>query len=246
MRPIAPRPTRSPLPASAVRVDLGGTVAELHTPDARWFAALKERFEGFFTEAPANLVIRHQPNGAGRPVEDLPSGVEVQLNAGARTEFVDGVLRARLPEFAAPALVAHGALLTDGTLGFLCCGPSGAGKSTLAALLPKRTLCDELALVRASGDGFEAISLPYWTARPGRVSLAGVFLLEHAPEHRRWPLAPGEAARAIRSNICWPTHRPAALLSAFATLADLVAAVPVWRLGFARDPGVWRTIAEIT
>ena len=27
-------------------------------------------------------------------------------------------------------------------------------------------------------------------------------------------------------------------------LAGLVAAVPVWRLGFARDPGVWRTIAE--
>ena len=244
MRAITSRPARSSIPASTVRVDLGDTVAELHTPDAHWLATLKERFQGFFTEAPPDLVLRHRPDGPGPPVEYLPSGVEVRLNSGARTEFVDGVLRTRLPELAAPALVAHGALLTDGARGFLCCGPPGAGKSTLAALLPERALCDELALVRAAGCGFEGISLPYWIARPGRVSLAGVFLLEHAPEHRRQRLAPAAAARALRSNICWPTHEPAALRGAFATLAGLVAAVPVWRLGFAQDPGVWRTIAE--
>ena len=230
--------------ASRLRVDLGETVAELHTPDAHWLAALKERFRGFLTEAPPHLVLRHRPDGPGPPVEYLPSGIEVRLNAGAGTEFVDGVLRPHLPELSAPALVAHGALLTDGARGFLCCGPPGAGKSTLAALLPERALCDELALVRAAGGGFEAISLPYWVARPGRVPLAGVFLLEHAPEHRRQRLAPAAAARALRSNICWPTHEPAALRRTFATMAELVSAVPVWRLGFAQDPGVWRTIAE--
>jgi len=234
------------IPATRMRVDLGKTVAELHTPDAQWLATLKERFRGFLTEAPPHLVLRHQPDRVGPPVEHLPSRAEIRLNAGARTEFVDGILRTELPELAAPALVAHGALLTGGARGYLCCGPSGAGKSTLAALLPEHALCDELALVQAVGDGFEGISLPYWVARPGRVSLAGVFLLEHAPEHRRQRLAPAAAARALRSNVYWPTRHPTALRGAFATLTGLVTAVPVWRLGFARDPGVWRTIAEAT
>lgn len=225
-----------------MRVDLGETVAELHTPDAQWLTTLRERFRGFFTEASPHLVLRHRPDQAGPPVEHLPSGIEIQLNGGARTDFVDGVLRARLPELAAPALVAHGALLSDGARGFLCCGPSGAGKSTLAALLPERALCDELALVRASHGGFEGISLPYWVARPGRVPLSAVFLLEHAPDHHRQRLAPAAATRALRSSVYWPTYRPTALREAFATLADLVAAVPVWQLGFARDPDVWQTI----
>jgi hypothetical protein len=226
-----------------MRVDLGEAVAEMRSPDAHWLAALKYRFQGFLTEAPPNLVLRHTPDRAGPPEEHLASGVEVRLNAGARIEFVDGVLRTRLPELAAPALVAHGTLLTDGDRGFLCCGPPGAGKSTLAALLPERALCDELALVRAVNSGFEGVSLPYWIARPGHVPLAGVFLLERAPEHRRQRLAAAAAARALKSDLCWPTNEPAALRRAFATLADLVAAVPVWRLGFAKDPGVWQTIA---
>jgi hypothetical protein len=244
MRALTSRPAGSSPPAFSVRVDLGEAVAELCTPDAHWHAELKERFRGFLTETPPTVVLRHRPDGAGPPVEYLPSGAEVRLNAGARTDYVDGVLRTRLPELAAPALVAHGALLTDGAGGFLCCGSSGAGKSALAALLPDRALCDELALVRAGGTAFEGISLPYWVARPGCVPMAGVFLLEHASEHRRQRLAPSEALRALRPHVCWPTSRPAALRGAFATLADLVAAVPVWRLEFALDPGVWRTIAE--
>jgi len=231
-------------PATRLRVGLGDTVAELHTPDALWLTTLKERFQGFFTEAPPHLVLRHQPDRAGPPVEHLTSCTEVRLNAGARAELVDGVLRTALPELTAPSLVAHCTLLTDGTRGFLCCGPSGAGKSTLAALLPEHALCDELALVRTVGNGFEGVSLPYWIARPGRVPLAGVFLLEHAPEHRRQRLTPAAAARALRSNIYWPTHNTTALRGAFATLTCLAALVPVWRLGFARDPSVWRTIAK--
>ena len=244
MRAIAPRPARSTPPEFSVRVELGATVAELHTPDAHWLADLRERFEGFLTEAPPHLVLRHQPDGAGPPVEYLPSGVEVRLNAGARTEFVDGVLRTRLPELVAPALVAHAALLTDGARGFLCCGCSGTGKSTLAALLPERALCDELALVRTAAGGFEGVALPHGAARPGCAPLAGIFLLGHAPEHRRRRVAPAAAVRALSAHVCWPTGSPDALDGAFATLAGLVAAVPVWRLGFARDPGVWRFIVE--
>jgi hypothetical protein len=227
-----------------MRVGLGETVVELHTTDAYWLASLKDRFKGFLTTATPNLVLLHQPNHAGSPVEKPSSGIEVLLDADAGTESVDGILRTRLPELVAPALVAHATLLTDGARGFLCCGPPGAGKSTLAALLPERALCDELALVRAAGGGFDGISLPYWVARPGCVPLAGVFLLEHASRHQRQRLAPAAAARALKSNFYWPTHRPAALRGAFTTLANLVATVPVWRLGFAKEPGVWQSIVE--
>jgi hypothetical protein len=227
-----------------MRVDLGTTVAELRTPDAQWVTAFKHRFRGFFTKATPHLLLKHEPGRAGPPVEDLPSGVEVRFNAGARSELVDGVIRARLPELVAPALVAHAALLTDGDRGFLCCGLPGAGKSTLAALLPERALCDELVLVRTSKADCEAISLPYWNARPGRVPLEGIFILEHAPEHRRQRLKPTAAARGLRSNVYWPTNDPAAFRGAFATLADIVSATPVWRLGFARDPDVWRIITR--
>jgi hypothetical protein len=226
MRAVAHRLARSRISTSSLRVELGGIVAELSTTDQYWIAALSERFENYLTEASPHLLIHHEPDGTGPPVECLPSGFEVRLNAGARTEFIDGVLRTRLPELAV-----------------LCCGLSGAGKSTLAALLPERALCDDLALARKVGGGFEGVSLPYWIARPGRVRLAGIFLLEHAPEHWKQRLAPAAAARALRSHVFWPTHRPPALRGAFATLTDLVAAVPVWRLGFAQDPSVWQLIA---
>ena len=229
---------------SSLRVNLGATVAELNTSDESWIAALKQRFEGFITEAPPDLILRHRPGHKGPDVEYLPSGIEVRINGGAGTESVDGIFRTRLPELAAPALVAHGALLTDGARGFLCCGPSGAGKSTIAALLHERALCDELALVRSADCGFESISLPYWIARPGCVPLAGIFLLEHAPEHHRQRLAPAAAIRSLKSNICWPTNCPVALSTAFSNLTGIVASIPVWRLGFARDPGVWQMIAE--
>jgi hypothetical protein len=228
--------------AFSMRVNLGDTVAELQTPDTRWSDHLRTRFRGFLTTRQPHLVVRHRPDRAGPPVEYLPSGREFELNAEARTELIDGVLRTELPELAAPGLVVHGALLSDGERGYLCCGPSGAGKSTLAALFPEHALCDELALARKAGDSFDGISLPYQVARPGRVPLAGVFFIEHAQDHWRQRLRPSAAAREMSASICWPTRRSQSLRNAFTSLADLVNAVPMWRLGFAPDPGVWQTI----
>ena len=82
----------------------------------------------------------------------------------------------------------HGALLSDGDRGLLCCGVSGSGKSTIAALFPEAALCDEMVRL-AVGSGVEVRSLPFWQARPGSVTLGAVFILEHGAVNRRNPMA---------------------------------------------------------
>ncbi len=243
--PLLPTPTP---PAVAItgsfRVDLGGTVVEFQTPDPRWRGHARERFGAFLTSARPTVRIEHRPNTSGPPVVHESSGTLFFLQGSACWEHLDALLSTLVPEHVAPSLVAHGTLLTDGERSYLCCGCSGAGKTTLASLLPDQALCDELAVVRTTPHGFEGVSLPYWVSRPGSAPLAGVFVLEHAPVHRRRRLGASEGIRELRRHLCWPTEKPEALAQAFATLTRLVQEVPVWRLGFRKDPGVWDLITE--
>ncbi|NOZ93871.1 MAG: hypothetical protein GXP47_03890 [Acidobacteria bacterium] len=225
-------------------IDLGGAVVELRTPDSRWSDRAYERFGAFLTTAPPAVLVEHRPGIDGPPVTSSPSGTAFFLHGSARWEHLDALLSTLVPERVAPSLVAHGALLADEGRTFLCCGRSGAGKSTLAQLLPERALCDELALVRPTGDGFHGVSLPYWAARPGSAPLAGVFVLEHAPEHLRTRIPAAGALRELRRHVCWPTEHLDAMGQVFETLTRLVQEVPVWRLSFARDPLVWDLIRK--
>ena len=243
----APRPERGAVVdpgVTVLRIDLGGTTAEVCTPDHAWRAYMERRYAGFLTPEEPDLALIHRPHAPGPAIEPGPTDRSFFLNRAAVPEHVDGFLTSLLPELAAPGLLVHAAMLGDGARGYLCCGCSGAGKSTLAALLPGRALCDELALVRARATSVEASSLPYWTARRATVPLAGVFLLEHGPEHRRTRIEPGAAARALRRHVYWPTEDPGALRGAFSTLAAVVSGTPVWRLAFRPDPGVWSVISE--
>ena len=223
-----------------LRVDLAGTVVEIGTSDSTWSRRIERRFGAFRTEAHPDLTVVHDPRRDGPPVTGRPPAL--RLGRSATHEHLDALLTTVLPERLAPALLVHGALLTDGSNTYLCCGLSGAGKSTLAALLPERALCDELAVVRPMGDRFEGIALPYWTSRPGSGPLAAIFVLEHAPGHRLRPLPPTGALRELRRHVCWPTEDPAGLARALETLSELVRSVPVHRLGFRRDPDVWDII----
>ncbi len=226
------------------RVDLGGAVIQLETPDARWKTRVRERFGAFLTAASPAVVVEHRPWAEGPAVAAGPSGTTFILHGSARWEHFDALLSTLVPERVAPSLVAHGALLAGEGRTYLCCGLSGSGKSTLAGLLTKRALCDELALVRPTEGGFHGVSLPYWAARPGSAPLAGVFALEHAPQHRRTRLSSTEALRELRRHVCWPTERPDAMDLVFGTLVRLVQEVPVWRLGFTKDARVWDVITE--
>ena len=240
--------TSSTSPASprGFKVNISGLILEVASPDTDWLAWNKNRFSAFLSEEEASILVTHRPDAGEAAFSTSPSQQRITLKGACHPRFLDTVLIEVLPALLEPSLVVHGTLLRDGSRAYLCCGQSGAGKSTLAAMLPEHALCDELAAIRPTDGGFEGVSLPYWVARPGSAPLASVFILEHATSHRRTRIAPGEAIRELRRHICWPTENANAMTATFTTLTRLVQEVPVYRLGFRKDPGVWDVITEPT
>lgn len=188
----------------------------------------------------------------GSEVRLAAPSYDVRVDLGRRRARVAGPLhrapldqlfRVALPLLlAADGLVLHGALLVAGGRGWLCCGPSGCGKSTLASVLPAQARCDELAAVRRQAGRWAAWSLPYWHGRPAVVELAGIRLLRHGERHQLRPLTPAEALRALCHEVQWPAVAAATDL-ALASLAALVAAVPVAELAFRPSADVWDVLA---
>jgi hypothetical protein len=208
---------------TTVRVDCAGVVIGFPAPDPRGRAALRRRFAGFVTDAPATVTTARE--------------VASVLDAG-------GLVRSLLPGLLEDGLVAHAAVLLDGERGFLCCGRSGAGKSTLSRLAGSRRGSDELGAVRRVGGEWTVCSLPFWRGRAGSARLDGVFLLRHAACDERRRLSPAEATAAVGRHVLWPMEEPEAAQRALDLLADLVARVPVWDLGFVPTTAVWELIAR--
>ncbi|MEN8163604.1 MAG: hypothetical protein ABFS37_05700, partial [Acidobacteriota bacterium] len=172
-----------------------------------------------------------------------PGGRRAKVAARQGTEVLDGVLRTLLPSVIAPDLMVHGALLSDGKRGLLCCGVSGSGKSTIAGLFPEAALCDEMVRLACSPE-VEVRSLPFWRARPGSVSLGAVYILEHGAEHRRTPMTVSEAIQELRRHVYWPVGHAAQISDSFKVRADVCRDTPIFRLAFRPDPSVWTTMTE--
>ena len=237
--------------ASPVHVDCAGVVIGFPGADPRWRTALRRRFAGFLTDAPATFTITRGAHGgerAGRPMAafgalldpvartaDLPPAVTVREAGGLVRSLLSGLLD--------DGLVAHAAVLLDGERGFLCCGQSGAGKSTLARLAGSRRGSDELGAVRRLGGAWTVCSLPFWKARAGTARLDGIFLLRHAPGNERRRLSPTAALPAVGRHLVWPVDAPEATQRTMDLLADLVERVPVWDLGFLPTAAVLELIA---
>jgi len=234
----------------SVSVDLGGTVVEISSESDSWLRLVRDRYGAFVSTGRPTMSIVHSEDEHAMitrhgflTVVD-PEGRRAQIAERRRTEILDGVLRIMLPRVIAPDLALHGALLADGDRGFLCCGVSGSGKSTMAAMFPKVALCDELVRVHAGFEGVEARSLPFWVARPGTVDLCAVFILEHGTENRRTPVDSAEAVRIMMRHVNWPVGTEEALSRCFETLVALCRRVPIFRLEFVPDRGVWETMTE--
>lgn len=133
----------------------------------------------------------------------------------------------------------------------LLAGKSGAGKSTIAALLAGvsgfERLADELVIAMPGADqGWDlhvppflgGVALPHGARAP----LAELHVLVQAQHHRRTPLSRTEAVRALLPHVLVYVAEPETAARALAASAALAAAVPCYRLEFAKDPGVARVL----
>jgi hypothetical protein len=235
----------------SVRVDCAGVVFGFPASDPRWRAALRRRFGGFLTDAPASFTITRGADAGDRPapasgafgalIDPVARTADLPTTATARE--VGGLVRSLLPGLVVDGLVAHAAVLLEGDRGFLCCGQSGAGKSTLARLAGSRRGSDELGAARRLDGAWNVATLPFWNARAGAARLEGVFLLRHAPGNERRRLSPAAALPAVGRHLLWPEDRPEAAQRTVDLLADLVERVPVWDLGFVPTTAAWALIA---
>lgn len=143
------------------------------------------------------------------------------------------------------SLLMHGTVLVAGDRGWIAAGDSGRGKSTLAELLPEWAYCDELGLVEETRTGWRVRSTPFWHGRPGNGRLQALHLLEHGTEHRALPLSPAESVRRIARQIVWPDWRRDRAEAALERLGRLVREIPVYRLVFRPDRGVFSVIEGV-
>lgn len=147
----------------------------------------------------------------------------------------------------AGALVLHASSVEHAGRAHVFTGPSGAGKSTISSMLADaypwcRKLTDELTVLRRGPDGWQVYvppflspaSLPWGEAAP----LAAVHVLVQAPVHARDPLAVGAALPELLRQVLVYVGEPRTAACVLDLAADLLAAVPLDRLRFRKDPEV--------
>jgi len=233
-------------------VNFGGTRIAFSSPAERFLEALEERYRPFLEAGsrfdwelvhdPAEEVFRKRHGSRSRiAFEDRRAFFGAVPERGV--EVADGVMRMLLPRLVLPDLLLHGAMLEFGGEAVLCCGSPGAGKSTLSALFPAESCCDELCRLHRTPGGFEARSLPFWTARPARLHAARIYVLEHGLRNRLVELDVPAAMKELRRHIYWPMESPGDAETVFGMLAALVSSLPVFRLAFRPDASV-RTLLE--
>ncbi len=232
-------------------IDLGGTIVEITSAARDWLSETRERYGAFVCSGrDAEISVIHTNDEGAMTARTGylsvvgSNGRSAEVAAAQGTDILDGVIRTLLPRVIAPDLMVHGALLSDGERGFLCCGVSGSGKSTMAALFPEAALCDELVRLHVGPEGVEARSLPFWTARPASVALGGIFMIEHGADHRRTRLSYSDAVKALRRHIYWPVEHLDLMHQSFEAMTDICRDTPAFRLAFRPDVSVWATMTE--
>ncbi len=145
--------------------------------------------------------------------------------------------------------LVHAASAIRNGRAFLFSGISGAGKTTISRLAPPdvTVLTDEISYVRKCDGVYRAFGTPFAgeLARIGEnvsAPIAALFFLDKGPENRREPVGDAGAAAALLRNILFFAEDPALVQGVFQSACDFVRRVPVSRLVFRPDPGVWETI----
>jgi hypothetical protein len=134
---------------------------------------------------------------------------------------------------------------------YLFSGVSGAGKTTLTRLAPSgiRLLTDEISYVRPGAGGYSAYGTPFAAelAKAGEncsAPVAALFFLEKGTSNRIDEISPADAIRRLMRNILFFADDRGLVEKLLATACDFVAGVPIRRLTFYPDVGVWDTICS--
>jgi hypothetical protein len=148
------------------------------------------------------------------------------------------------------SFLVHAASAVRNGRAFLFAGVSGAGKTTISRLAPKDAvlLTDEVSYVRGHERGYFAFGTPFAgeLAKSGEnmsAPIAALYLLAKGPENGIEAVAPAEASRALLESILFFAQDPELVKSVFQAACEFVCRVPVYRLTFLPDAGVWEMIA---
>jgi len=132
---------------------------------------------------------------------------------------------------------------------YLFSGVSGAGKTTITRLAPSgiNLLTDEISYVRPGAGGYVAYGTPFAgeLAKAGEnctATVSGLFFLEKGPSNRIEEISGTDAVRRLMRNILFFAEDRELVEKLLATACDFVAGVPIRRLTFYPDAGVWETI----
>jgi hypothetical protein len=132
---------------------------------------------------------------------------------------------------------------------FMFSGVSGAGKTTMMRLAPPDAtrLTDEVSYVGLEDGAYWACGTPFagelaTVGENVQAPLAAVYLLAQGSEHRIDEVPPGDALQTLMRNVLFFAEDAALVQRVFLAVCAFVDRVPVRRLTFLPDSGVWELI----
>jgi hypothetical protein len=153
-------------------------------------------------------------------------------------------------------LLVHGAGIFFEEAAHVFFGASGRGKSTVSKLARGvgRVVSDETVLIRKEAGGFRLHSTPFWglgtpvqdIQEIGRsdAPLIALYALEHCSNFELERLSAGRAVMALLTSEKVATERNESAAAWLAIVEEIVAQVPVYRLGFRPTAELWDFLAE--